>query len=109
MFGCNPGFVPAGNMRAVCASDGRWSPDPAELKCRGKLYERLVSDMVSVWIIIVCGILITPLVSFGAPSFAIRVDVEPFNSTTVGSQIVYQCQSCRVSTRGKDDLSVWSR
>ena len=49
--------------------------------------------MVSVWMIIVCGILITPLVSCGTPSFAIRVDVEPFNSTTVGSQIVYQCQS----------------
>ena len=32
-------------------------------------------------------------VSCGTPSFASRVDVEPFNSTTVGSQIVYQCQS----------------
>ena len=31
--------------------------------------------------------------SCGTPSFAGRVDVEPFNSTTVGSQIVYQCQS----------------
>ena len=34
-------------------------------------------------------------VSCGAPSFAIavRVGVEPFSSTTVGSEIVYQCQS----------------
>ena len=32
-------------------------------------------------------------VSCGTPSFASRVDVEPFNSTTVGSEIVYQCQS----------------
>ena len=32
-------------------------------------------------------------VSCGTPSFAGRVDVELFNSTTVGSQIVYQCQS----------------
>ena len=26
-FRCNPGFVPAGRMRALCASDGRWNPD----------------------------------------------------------------------------------
>ena len=32
-------------------------------------------------------------VSCGTPSFAGRVDVELFNSTTVGSEIVYQCQS----------------
>ena len=32
-------------------------------------------------------------VSCGTPNFAGRVDVEPFNSTTVGSEIVYQCQS----------------
>ena len=32
-FRCNPGFVPAGRMRAVCGADGRWSPDPATLVC----------------------------------------------------------------------------
>ena len=32
-FKCNPGFVPAGRMRAVCATDGRWNPDPAALVC----------------------------------------------------------------------------
>ena len=32
-------------------------------------------------------------VSCGTPTFAGRVDVELFNSTTVGSEIVYQCQS----------------
>ena len=32
-------------------------------------------------------------VSCGTPNFAGRVDVEPFSSTTVGSEIVYQCQS----------------
>ena len=37
--------------------------------------------------------LITPSVSCGTPTFARRVDIELFNSTTVGSQIVYQCQS----------------
>ena len=35
-FGCNPGFVPAGNKTAVCASDGRWIPDPATLVCTCK-------------------------------------------------------------------------
>ena len=32
-------------------------------------------------------------VSCGTPTFAGRVDVESFTSTTVGSEIVYQCQS----------------
>ena len=32
-------------------------------------------------------------VSCGTPSLAGRVDLELFNSTTVGSEIVYQCQS----------------
>ena len=36
MFGCDPGFVPAGNTTAVCASDGRWIPDPATLVCTCK-------------------------------------------------------------------------
>ena len=38
-------------------------------------------------------VLISSSVSCGSPSFASGVDVEPFNSTTVGSEIVYQCQS----------------
>ena len=33
LFRCNPGFVPAGRMRAVCGADGRWNPDPATLVC----------------------------------------------------------------------------
>ena len=32
-FRCNPEFVPAGRMRAVCALNGRWNPDPACLRC----------------------------------------------------------------------------
>ena len=36
VFGCNPGFIPAGNMTAVCASDGSWTPDPATLVCKCK-------------------------------------------------------------------------
>ena len=36
VFGCNPGFVPAGNVTAVCASDGSWTPNPATLVCKCK-------------------------------------------------------------------------
>ena len=32
-FRCNTEFVPAQRMRAVCASNGRWNPDPAGLRC----------------------------------------------------------------------------
>ena len=35
-FGCDSGFVPAGNTTAVCALDGRWIPDPATLVCTCK-------------------------------------------------------------------------
>ena len=36
VFGCNPGFVPAGNVTAVCASNGSWTPDPATHLCTCK-------------------------------------------------------------------------
>ena len=36
-FRCNPGYVPAGRMRAVCATDGSWTSDPAALVCTGVL------------------------------------------------------------------------
>ena len=32
-FRCDPGFVPAENMTAVCAADGMWNPDPGDLLC----------------------------------------------------------------------------
>ena len=32
-FGCNPGFVPAGIMTAVCTLNGSWTPDPAIFVC----------------------------------------------------------------------------
>ena len=35
-FSCDPGFVPVGKMRAVCGADGRWIPNPAELRCTGE-------------------------------------------------------------------------
>ena len=44
VFGCNPGFVPAGRMTAVCASDGRWSPDPATTVCTCKNNQGVILD-----------------------------------------------------------------
>ena len=35
---CNPGFVPAGRMRAVCAADGSWTSDPAALVCTCEIF-----------------------------------------------------------------------
>ena len=35
-FRCEPGFNPAGRMRAVCGADGRWIPNPAEVRCTGE-------------------------------------------------------------------------
>ena len=40
-FRCELGFIPAGRMRAVCGADGRWIPNPAELRCTG---EQLVGE-----------------------------------------------------------------
>ena len=34
-FQCNPGLVPSQQMMSVCAANGRWTPDSAELVCRG--------------------------------------------------------------------------
>ena len=43
-FKCNPGFVPAGRMRAVCRADGRWNPDPGTLVCAGELINSQYMD-----------------------------------------------------------------
>jgi len=36
LFKCNPGYVPAEGMTAVCGADGRWNPDPADHRCTGE-------------------------------------------------------------------------
>ena len=41
-FRCNPGFVPAGNMTAVCGADGRWNADPATLVCNSEILEIVI-------------------------------------------------------------------
>ena len=33
VFQCDPGFVPEGEMTAVCGSDGQWSPNPGDVTC----------------------------------------------------------------------------
>ena len=35
-FQCSPGLVPSQQMMSVCMANGRWTPDPAELVCRGR-------------------------------------------------------------------------
>ena len=32
-FQCNPGLAPLQQMMSVCAANGSWTPDPAELVC----------------------------------------------------------------------------
>ena len=36
-FRCNAEFVPAQRVRAVCTSDGRWSPNPTAFECGGEM------------------------------------------------------------------------
>ena len=33
VFRCDPGLVPAGDMAAVCAANGSWTPNPATTMC----------------------------------------------------------------------------
>ena len=33
MFKCDPGLVPAGDMAAVCAANGSWTPNPVTTVC----------------------------------------------------------------------------
>ena len=35
VFQCSLGFAPSLQMISVCDTDGSWTPDPAELVCRG--------------------------------------------------------------------------
>ena len=45
-FRCNPGFVPAERMTAVCRADGRWNPDPADLVCTCKIIKASVQKLI---------------------------------------------------------------
>ena len=33
-YQCDQGFRPVGEMTAVCAANGSWSPNPADVTCR---------------------------------------------------------------------------
>ena len=45
-FRCNPGFVPARRMRAVCGADGRWNPD---LPLWGDYHSKLLGKCSGLW------------------------------------------------------------
>ena len=50
VFQCSPGFVPSQQMMSVCMADGNWTPNPAELECRGIwLYCDCVASSNYVW------------------------------------------------------------
>ena len=76
----------------------------------GVLVSDMVNDMWMIEEISHSANLITLAVSCGTPSFGIRMDVEPFTNTTVGSQVVYRCQSGllpegrRTSVCGEDGM-----
>ena len=36
-FECDDGLCPTGQFTARCGSDGRWLPDPADMKCSAPL------------------------------------------------------------------------
>ena len=90
-FKCDPGFIPAVRMVAVCGADGRWSPNPATFVCTCEL--KIMSEWICMESLTLLSVCLFLSVSCGTPSFAGRVNVEPFSSTTVGSEIAYQCQS----------------
>ena len=47
-FRCDPGFIPAGRMRAVCGADGRWAPYPATLACTCECSHTVAAFIVAV-------------------------------------------------------------
>ena len=36
-FGCESGWLPIGKYSAICTSEGKWSPDPAQFVCYGEI------------------------------------------------------------------------
>ena len=88
-FQCIPGLVPSQQMISVCAANGNWTPDPAELVCRGP------GMAVNIFHSTYTTIAILPLCSIpadcGDPSPPINGFVMAYNSILEGSQIVFQC------------------
>ena len=46
LYQCNPGFGPVGEMTAVCAANGNWSPDPADVTCREIGMQRAIIHVI---------------------------------------------------------------
>ena len=100
LFGCNPQHSPAGRMRAVCAQDGRWNPDPATLVCTGELINVQYMDYVlnpnrscsELWSSLLCQ----------------SGHCGPIQQYSRGFRGILSVPA-RAVTRGKKDLSVWRR
>ena len=89
-FQCSPGLVPSQEMISVCAANGNWTPDPAELVCRepGSYGSKHISQRISNHcVLILCSI----PADCGDPSLPMNGFVMAYNSTLEGSQIVFQC------------------
>jgi len=65
-YQCNSGFGPLGEMSAVCAANGSWSPDPADVTCR-------------------------EVVDCGPPTTPRNGSLENYTNTTEGSVVFYSC------------------
>ena len=42
VYHCDPGFQPQSNVTAMCASNGLWTPDPAQHQCIGKIPRQIL-------------------------------------------------------------------
>ena len=86
VFQCNPGFVPLQQMMSVCA-DGIWTPNPAELVCRGIW---LYCDCLVVLVTCTCAHLSYPA-DCGMP--VIANGFVNYTTTVEGSTATYQCDT----------------
>ena len=84
---CSPGLVPSQQMMSVCAN-GRWTPDPARLVCRGNQYLYRIHLIPSHC----CTVLISgSSADCGDPSQPVNGDAMAHESTLEDSNIFFQC------------------
>ena len=82
VFQCSPGFVPSQQIVSVCAANNSWTPDPAELLCRGtQIYHDCLTSFTSGHLSYPadCGI---PIIVDGSLKYTTTVE---------GSTATYQC------------------
>ena len=70
LYQCNPGFGPVGEMTAVCAANGSWSPNPADVTCHeigmhagSKIFQVVLNKALAIvalsWLPQVSGLVLT--------------------------------------------------